>query len=102
MTTQELLQYHHDLHIKLPDEMSDDNLKAKLVQCESTRSWAVWHDHSTICGRGYILVTCNIVYDTAVFKKDDEIQQGLDTNIQAYIEEPEIHIIAFSRKTKQP
>jgi len=101
MTTQELLQYYHDLHIKLPDEMSDGNLRAKLAQCERTRSWAVWHDHSTICGRGYILVTCNIVYDTAVFKKDDEIQQGLDTNIQAYIEEPEIHIIALSSSSQE-
>jgi len=27
MTTQELLQYYHDLHMKLPDEMSDDNLR---------------------------------------------------------------------------
>jgi len=101
MTTQELLQYYHDLHIKLPDEMSDDNLKAKLAQCERTRSWAIWHDHSTICGRGYILVTCNIVYDTAVFEKDDEIQQGPDTNIQAYIEEPEIHIIALSSSSQE-
>ena len=37
-------------------------------------------------------------------KGDDEIQQGPDTNIQAYIEELEIHIIAYPlppRKTKQ-
>ena len=95
MTTQELLQYHDDLHIKLPDEMSDDNLKAKLVQCESTRSWAVWHDHSTICGRGYILVTCNIVYNTAVFKKDDEIQQGPDTNILRAVKDWDQHFFSF-------
>ena len=56
------------------------------------RSCAVWHDHATIAGKGYMLVTCNVVYNSAVFKRDDEIQQGSETNIQAYIEEPEIHI----------
>ena len=39
------------------------------------------------------------MYDSAVFKRDDEIQQGSETNIQAYIEEPEIHIIALSNSS---
>ena len=30
--------------------------------------------------------TCSVVYDSAVFKRDDETQQGSETNIQAYIE----------------
>ena len=96
MTTQELIQHYQKLHIKLPDEITDDNLREKLATCERTRSWAFWHDHATIAGKGYILVTCNVVYDSAVFKRDDEIQQGSEINIQAYIEEPEIHIIALS------
>ena len=70
-------------------------LALRLATCERTRSWAVWHDHATIAGKGYILVTCNVVYDSAVFKRDDEIQQGSETNMQTYIEEPKIHIIAL-------
>ena len=53
-TTQELIQHYQKLHIKLPDEITDDNLRAKLVTCERTRSWAVWHDHAAIAGKGYI------------------------------------------------
>ena len=37
----------------------------------------------------------------ADFKKDDELQQGADTNIQSYIEEPEIHIIALSSSSQE-
>ena len=35
------------------------------------------------------------VYGSAVFKRGDEIQQESETKVQAYIEEPEIHIIAL-------
>ena len=101
MTKQELLQHYSALHIKLPDETSDDNLRANLAQYVRTRTWAIWHDHATIAGKGYILVTCHVVYDSAVFKKDDELQQGADTNIQSYIEEPEIHIIALSSSSQE-
>ena len=50
---------------------------------------------STILGRGYVLVTIKLLYDHAVFKSDDTINQS-QKDLQAYIEEPEIHIIALS------
>lgn len=46
----------------------------------------------TILGKGYILLTAKILYDSAVFKsKMANIQ-----SVQAYIEEPDISIIAMS------
>ena len=43
-------------------------------------------------GRGYILLTAKILYDSAVFKSSTANAQS----IQAYIEEPQISIIAMS------
>ena len=79
-------------NITLPDDLSTENLRNTLKQYERTRHIAIWHDHSTILGRGYILLTAKILYDSAVFKSSTANAQS----IQAYIEEPEISIIAMS------
>ena len=55
----------------------------------------MWHDHSTILGRGYILLTAKTMYDTAVFKINQETTLSVK-DIQAYIEEPEICMIVIS------
>ena len=70
-------------------------MREKIAKSERTRHIAMWHDHSTILGRGYVLVTIKLLYDHAVFKSDDTINQS-QKDLQAYIEEPEIHIIALS------
>ena len=70
-------------------------MREKIAKSERTRHIAMWHDHSTILGRGYVLVTIKLLYDHAVFKSDDTINQS-QKDLQAYIEEPEIQIIALS------
>ena len=57
----------------------------------------MWHDHSTILGHGYVLITVRVLYDRAVFKTKSELQ-GHESyhNLQSFIEEPEIHLLAMS------
>jgi hypothetical protein len=100
MTKEDLLKHYKSLHIQLPDDTSMDSLRTRLMKCETTRTWAIWHDHSTIAGRGYVLVTCKIVYDPAAFKTDSELHNELG-KLQAFIEEPEIHILALSSSSKE-
>ena len=70
-------------------------MRQKITKSERARHIAMWHDHSTILGRGYVLVTIKLPYDHAVFKSDDTINQS-QKDLQAYIEEPVIQIIALS------
>ena len=60
-----LLELYKQCNITLPDDLSDENLRSTLKQCERTRHIAIWHDHSTILGKGYILLTAKILYDKA-------------------------------------
>ena len=77
-----------------PHDTSLQNLREKLKKSERTRTIAIWHDHATILGHGYVLVTAKILYDTAVFKPDAKIPTTSQVkNIQAFVEEPEVRSI---------
>ena len=55
----------------------------------------MWHDHATILKMGFVMITVHVMYDPAVFYTDEEYQQlhaGVDVNIQAEVEQPEIHL----------
>ena len=68
-----------------------------MSQIERTRTLGMWHDHSTILGHGYVLITVRVMYDQAVFKVESELQEPEPFgSIQSFIEEPEIHLIAMS------
>ena len=59
----------------------------------------VRHDRSEILGHDYVLVTVKVVYDPAVFKSESDVDQRTAQSIpdlQAYIEEPEIHVLAMN------
>ena len=77
--------------------VTEDSLRKKLSQLERTRTLGMWHDHSTILGHGYVLITVRVMYDRAVFKVESELQEHESFyNIQSFIEEPEIHLLAMS------
>ena len=80
------------------DNTADDNkLRELLIKIERTRTLAIWHDHSTLLGRGYVLITAKVIYDTAVFKSQHEIEssQAHAHNIQSEIEQPQLHMLAL-------
>ena len=56
----------------------------------------MWHDHSVVFSRGYILVTLSVIFDEAVFNVSlyDERKHGV--KLQEYVEQPEIYTICMS------
>ena len=42
-------------------------LRKRLKAFERTCHLVLWHDHSSVLSRGYILITLNVIYDNAVF-----------------------------------
>lgn len=74
------------------DNMSDAQLHDNIKQATRERSLAFWHDHATILGHGYLLVTVSVMYSASCFKRN---------TCQAVIEEPEIHMIALSSSSAE-
>ena len=70
------------------------------VRClQRSRTILFWHDHSTILGCGYVLVTVQVVYDRAVFMSESEYFAAtgkVSFNLQQLIEEPELYLVASS------
>ena len=73
--------------------VSIEELKAMLKTAQRTRTLAFWHDHATILGHGYILMTVHVIYDAAVFMQDKA------HNIQTIVEEPYIYLFALNSST---
>ena len=80
-----------------PIETNDRQyLMKRLKQLERTRHLSLWHDHSAVLSRGYILVTLSVIFDEAVFDVSlyDERKHGV--KLQEYVEQPEIYMICMS------
>ena len=94
MSPSELTDHHRQKSIRIPEDTSLENLQHSLTKAERTRAIAVWHDHATLLGHGYVLVTAKVMYDTAVFKRNSQLPQNSHVHdVQSYVEEPQIHII---------
>ena len=66
---------------------------------QRSRTISFWHDHSTILGCGYVLVTVQVVYNRAVFMSESEYYAAtgnVSSNLQQLIEEPELYLVALS------
>ena len=75
-----------------------DQLKQRLKSIQRSRSLLLWHDHATLLGSGYIMVTVSALYDPAVFLTIEEYETKTGkqvTNLQQLIEEPHIHMLAL-------
>ena len=64
-------------------EAIETNDRQYLMKClkklERTLHLSLWHDHSAVLSRGYILVTLNVIFDEAVFDVSlyDERKHGV-------------------------
>ena len=47
-------------------------LRSELKSLQRTQHLALWHDHSSILGAGYILMTIHVLYDPAVVRNTKE------------------------------
>ena len=88
------MSYCKNHQIQLPCVITEDSLREKLSQLERTHTLG---DHSTILGHGYVLITVRAMHDRAVFKVQSELREHESFhNMQSFIEEPEIHLLAIS------
>ena len=77
------------------DQSSDTELRAMVVELERTRTIGIWHDHATVLGQGYVMITAKVFYDPIVFKTQMEIEgtSQWTPNLQSVVEEPELHML---------
>ena len=65
---------------------------------QRTRSLALWHDHATLLGIDFIMVTLHVMNDPAVVFTDEEYiaqNKATDISIQSEVEQPEIHMLCI-------
>ena len=58
----------------------------------------MWHDHATILGMGFIMVTVHVMFDSLVFLTDEEynlLHPDATLSVQSEVEQPEIHLISL-------
>ena len=94
MTKSELLKR---LNMKC-DGKSEEELCKLLCQAQKSRFLCMWHDHATILKMGFVMVTVHVMYDPVLFYTQEEYQElhpETDINIQAEVEQPEIHLLAL-------
>ncbi len=96
MTREEAVSYLQQI-CKWPcDHTGTDDLRSLVKKDQRTRTLGVWHDHDTLFGHGYILVTIQVFYDPAVFYTDSEIEEPIPArDIQTLVEFPEVHMLAI-------
>ena len=78
-------------NVQISSNLSPVDLQKQLKPSQRTRSLAVWHDHVAILGTGYIMVTVNTIYDTAIFLTAGEYKEKSGHsigNLQSTIEQP--------------
>ena len=97
MTRDELVETLTLARQVMDNDIDVYQLRVQLTKFERTRTLAFWHDHSTLLGKGYVLITAKILYDAAVFKTQHEIEsEGVhSSNIQTEIEQPQLHVLVL-------
>ena len=56
-------------------------------------SLTIWHDHATVLGNGYIMITIHTMDDPAVYLAE---RKGVSPTTQTIIEQPEVYIFALN------
>jgi len=93
MTGSEVYAKLRCYNITVPDNITTAELQSMLAKYQRTRTLGIWHDHASILGSGYILVTVGVIFDPAVFMTEAEYQAKTGkklSDIQQIIEEPYI------------
>lgn len=94
MTTEEALQFLDQIHLPT-QQIAREDLHSTVKKCQRTRTLGLWHDHDTLFGHGYIMVTIQVYYDPAVFLSNDEANLPPGKDLQTIVELPEVHMLAI-------
>ena len=70
----------------------------QFMRSTSTEVARMWHDHATILGMGFIMVTVHVMFDSSVFLTDEEynlLHPDATLCVQSEVEQPEIHLVSL-------
>ena len=98
LSRSKLLQALDKLDNTTHEEYTTEELRTLLSRYQRTRSLALWHDHATLLGSGFIMVTVHVMYDPAIFLTNEEYlsqSEVTDISIQSEVEQPEIHMLCM-------
>lgn len=86
ITTNEALEFLQVMRCDIPN-VEDEDLRER-----------VRHNHGTVLGKGLIIITVHVVYDTAVYLTSGEFLEKTghpSINVQTLVEQPEVHMMAM-------
>lgn len=89
----------NDLHVETDPTVSTECLKEKVRELQRSRNLLLWHDHGTVVGCSYIMITVSVLYDPAMFLSNDEYNAKTGKsihNIQEQVEQPHLYTLAAS------
>ena len=100
MTSEEIFEILQASGCDSPEQQKQESNQA-LRKYQRQRSLVVWHDHATLLNRGFLMVTVHTLYDKAVYFTDREYLErtGNKVNVQAEVEQPEVHLLVLSSST---
>ena len=104
MTADEIKHFLHCHGIHADDKQMLSDLQNLLAKSQRTRTLVLWHDHATILGTGYILVTVGTIYDQGVHMNEEEYYRRTGKkvkSIQKLVEGPHIHIIGVGSSSAE-
>ena len=82
-------------------EINDHRQSLKMLQ--RSRTLVLWHDHSTVAGAGYLLMTIHSLYDPAIYLSTAEYERNTgrkcSRTVQEIVEEPELYMLSMSSST---
>ena len=93
MSHTSIVSFCKELGIEVSFNSTDDELRTNIKQATRQRYLLFWHDHATILGRGYVLVTVSVIHNHAIFTPG--------SYQQSFIEEPEVHILGVSSSSPE-
>lgn len=97
MSRDDAIQILKQFHEPVDDSENMIHIRHRIKVLQRHRHLAMWHDHGTILGEGYIFITVKVIYDPAAFLTKEEVDpHNPNLNIQGIIEKPEVHMIGLS------
>ena len=99
MSRSELTHTQNIANVVFDTNAEDQQLRVFICKLERTHTLAIWHDHSTLLGKGDVMITVTNIYDRAVFKTTSELEGSHIESVQALVEQPELHMLAVCSST---
>ena len=73
---------------------SKSELNKSCTQSQRNRTLMIWHDHASILGVGYVMITVNTVYEAVFLTTEECREKGITVcNLQSVVEQPYVYLL---------